>query len=107
MWEMFVKILSPYAPHLAEELWEMCGHTHTIAYEPWPQVDPARVAPHVCSVVVQVNGKVRDTFSVAPNAPNEELEQKARETAGARKFLGTQQPKRVVIVPNKLVNFVL
>lgn len=106
-WEAFVKLLAPYAPHLAEELWEKLGHTETIAYTQWPMFVEKFCIDFECTIVVQINGKVRDKFQAAVNLPKDELEALALKTDGAQRFLGDKQPKKVIVVPNKLVNIVL
>ena len=106
-WESFVKLLAPYAPHLAEELWEKLGHTETIAYTQWPMFVEKFCIDSECTIVVQINGKVRDKFQAAVNLPKDELEALALKTDGAQRFLGDKQSKKVIVVPNKLVNIVL
>jgi len=106
-WEAFVKLLSPYAPHLAEELWEKAGHAETIAYEQWPMFVGKFCVDSECTIIVQVNGKVRDKFQVAIDMPKQELEAAALKTEGAQRFLEGKQPKKIIVVPNKLVNIVV
>ena len=106
-WETFVKLLAPYAPHLAEELWEKLGHTETIAYTQWPMFVEKFCIDSECTIVVQINGKVRDKFQAAVDLPKDELEALALKTDGAQRFLGDKQPKKVIVVPNKIVNIVL
>ncbi|EPF28419.1 leucine--tRNA ligase [Treponema medium] len=106
-WEAFVKLLAPYAPHLAEELWEKLGHTETIAYTQWPMFVEKFCIDSECTIVVQINGKVRDKFQAAVNLPKDELEALALKTEGAQRFLSDKQPKKVIVVPNKIVNIVL
>ena len=106
-WEAFVKLLAPYAPHLAEELWEKLGHTGTIAYEDWPLFAGKYCIDTECTIVVQVNGKVRDKFQAAMDAPKADLEAAALKTEGAQRFLDGKQPKKIIVVPNKLVNVVI
>ena len=65
---MFAKILSPFAPHLGEELWQRLGHTQSIAYEPWPAHDEAKLARDLMQIAVQVSGKLRGQIEVAPDA---------------------------------------
>ena len=106
-WEAFVKLLAPYAPHLAEELWEKLGHTETIAYTQWPMFVEKFCIDSECTIVVQINGKVRDKFQAAVDLPKDELEALALKTDGAQRFLGDKQPKKIIVVPNKLVNIVV
>src|SRR3989338_9183196 len=66
--EVFVLLLSPFAPHIAEELWQRLGHPHSLAHEPWPAFDPAALETDSFTLVVQVNGKVRTRLSVPSRA---------------------------------------
>lgn len=106
-WETFVKLLAPYAPHLAEELWEKLGNTETIAYTHWPMFVDKFCIDSECTIVVQINGKVRDKFQAAIGTPDEELKSRALKTEGALRFLDGKQPKRIITVANKLVNIVM
>ena len=106
-WEAFVKLLAPYAPHIAEELWEKLGHTETIAYTQWPMFVEKFCIDSECTIVVQINGKVRDKFQAAVDLPKDALEALALKVEGAQRFLGGKQPKKVIVVPNKLVNIVV
>ena len=106
-WETFVKLLSPYAPHLAEELWERLGYSDSIAYQAWPMFVEKFCIDSTRTIVVQVNGKIRDKFEAALDAPKQELEKQALETEGAQRFLSGAQPKKIITVPNKLVNIVV
>ena len=107
MWEGFVKMLSCYAPHLGEELWEKLGHSKTVAYETWPTVDAGLSADDQKTIVVMINGKLRDKFNAAPGTSQEELIAAARQTEGAKKFLEGKTEVKVVCVPDKLVNIVV
>src|SRR3989442_4275727 len=104
--EMFVKILSPFAPHLAEEMWQRLGHTQTIAYAPWPAYDEAKLAPATMVLVVQVNGKVRGQIEVAPDASDATILTAARVDRNVQSFLGGKQIKREIYVKGRLVNLV-
>ncbi len=107
LWADFVKLLAPYAPHLGEELWQRLGNNNSIAYAAWPTFDPALCVDATCTVVVQVNGKIRDKFEAAADADKAELERAALATAGAVKFMEGKAPKKVIVVPGKLVNIVV
>ncbi|MBO7121726.1 MAG: leucine--tRNA ligase [Treponema sp.] len=107
MWEGFVKMLSCYAPHLGEELWEKLGHTKTVAYEPWPTVDAGLSADDQKTIVVMINGKLRDKFDAAPGTSQDDLIAAARQTEGAKKFLEGKTEVKVICVPDKLVNIVV
>ena len=107
MWEGFVLLLSPYAPHLGEELWQKLGHDKSNAYEKWPVFDEKYCLEDTKEIVVSVNGKVRDKFEAATDTPKEELEKLAKETEGFRKFSEGKEIVKVIVVPNKLVNIVV
>jgi leucyl-tRNA synthetase len=103
--EPFVKILSPFAPHLAEEMWEALGHAPSLAYEPWPAVDPQWTVDDEVTVVVQVNGKLRDKMTVSKGTDRSNLETRAREVAA--KWLDGKKVVKCIVVPDKLVNLVV
>ncbi|MBI2194115.1 MAG: leucine--tRNA ligase [Planctomycetes bacterium] len=103
--ERFVLLLSPFAPHLAEELWEALGHDHTLAYEPWPRYDPALLVESTLEIPVQVNGKVRGRIRVASDAGEEALKQAAQESVSS--YLAGKTVRKVIIVPKRLVNLVV
>ncbi|HEY3216078.1 MAG TPA: leucine--tRNA ligase [Candidatus Eisenbacteria bacterium] len=105
--EPFVLLLAPFAPHLAEELWNRLGHPQSLAHEPWPTWDPAWVIEDTVTLAVQVNGKLRATLAL-PRGSNEAA---ARTAALAdpkvRKYVDGQQVRKVIYVPDKLVNLVV
>ncbi len=104
--EPFVLLLAPYAPHLAEELWEKLGHKQTLAYEPWPQHEEILLKESTITVVVQVNSKVRDKLAVPADISNADLEQHALASEKVKGFTAGRQIKKVVVVQGKLVNIV-
>ena len=105
--EGFVKMISCITPHLGEELWQILGHENTIAYESWPTYDEEKTKDDVVTIVVQVNGKLRDKLAVPANTPKEEVEKLALGLEKIQGFINGGTPKKVIIVPNKLVNIVL
>jgi leucyl-tRNA synthetase len=105
--EGLVLLLSPFAPHLAEELWQRLGHTKTLAYEPWPTYDPELVKDATVKVPVQVNGKLRATIEVDANADQAALLNLARAHEKVRSYLSGKTIRREVVVPGRLVNFVV
>ncbi len=107
VWAEFVKLLSPYAPHLGEELWQKLGNTDTIAYVSWPLYEEALCADDSCTIVVQVNGKIRDKFETSMGTAKAELEKIALSLPGAVKFMEGKSPKKVIVVQDKLVNIVV
>jgi leucyl-tRNA synthetase len=105
--EGFVLALSPFAPHLAEELWQRLGHSDTLAYEPWPAYDPALVREDVVTVPVQVNGKLRATVTVAVDADGATLVAAARASEKVQAYLRGKTVRREIVIPGRLVNFVV
>jgi leucyl-tRNA synthetase len=103
----FVLLLSPFAPHLAEELWQQLGHTTTLAYEPWPAYDEARVRKSTVEIVLQVNGKVRGKIGVAADTPEQELEALGLADENIRRHLDGKKLVKAIVVKNKLVNLVV
>ena len=104
--EGFLKLLNPIAPHITEELWEKLGHNESIAYEKWPVYDEAKTVENLVTVVVQVNGKLRDKLEVSANTSKEELEALALASPKVQANLEGKTPKKVIVVPNKLVSIV-
>ena len=107
LWSGFVKMLSPYAPHLGEELWEKLGNTNTIAYESWPTYKEELCQDDSCTIVVQINGKKRADFQAAMNTDKAELEKQALSCESVIRFMEGKTPVKVIVVPNKLVNIVI
>jgi leucyl-tRNA synthetase len=107
LWEPFVKLLAPYTPHLAEELWEKLGHKPSIAKQPWPQWREDLIKEEEVTVVIQVNGKVRDKLNVAIGLTEQQLKDTALAAEKVTKWLAGKQVKKVIVVPNKLVNIVI
>lgn len=105
IWSTFILLLSPYAPHLAEELWHE-WHTTELSYETWPTWDEQYCKDDTCTIVIQVNGKIRDKFEATINEDKATLEKRALQSQQAQKFMGDNPPKKVIVVPNKLVNIV-
>ncbi|SFC58932.1 leucyl-tRNA synthetase [Bacillus sp. OV322] len=104
--EGFVKMLSPVAPHIAEELWEMLGHTGTISYEAWPAYDEAKLADDEIEIVLQVNGKVKTKLMVPADTTKEKLEEIAMGDDAIKEQIDGKTVRKVIAVPGKLVNIV-
>ncbi len=109
MWEGFVKMLSVYAPHIGEELWEKLGHNKSIAYEPWTKFSEEYCKEDSVKIMLSVNGKVRGSFEIdADKAKDKELlEKMALENEAAKKFIDGHEIVKKIIVPGKLVNIVV
>jgi leucyl-tRNA synthetase len=104
--EGFIKVLSPVAPHLSEELWSRLGNTTTISYEEWPVFDEAYLVDDEVEVVIQVMGKVRSKLSVAKDISKDELEKLAVNDEKIQEWIEGKTIRKVVVVPGKLVNIV-
>lgn len=104
--EDFVKLLSPIAPHISEELWQRLGHDQTLAYEAWPAYDESLLQEDEVEIVVQLNGKVKHKMMVPADADREQLEAKVMADERTKALLEGKQIRKVIAVPGKLVNIV-
>jgi leucyl-tRNA synthetase len=100
-------LLAPFAPHIAESLWHELGHTDSIHVQSWLTADPAALVADEITLVIQILGKTRGTLQVPSQSSKEDLERYARESDVARKYIGEKDIKKVIVVPGKLVNFVV
>ncbi|MFW5820017.1 MAG: leucine--tRNA ligase [Bacteroidota bacterium] len=105
--ETFALILSPFAPHLAEELWNRYGHDETLAYEPWPSWDESLLEEKSFEYPVSFNGKMRFKLELPLNMPREEMEKKVLEHETAKKWTAGKTPRKVIIVAGKIINVVV
>jgi leucyl-tRNA synthetase len=105
--ETFVLVLSPFAPHQAEELWHALGHAETLAYEDWPVFDPALTKADEIEVPVQVNGKLRGRVRVPAESDEEALKAAAMADDAVREAIKGKEVRKVIVVPRKLVNIVV
>ncbi len=104
--EGFVKLLAPVAPHISEELWSLLGHDDTIAYEDWPTYDESQLVENTVEMVVQVNGKVRAHIKVARDEDQDKVKETALNDEKVKEFTGDATIRKVIVVPNKIVNIV-
>ena len=105
--EQFVLLLAPYAPHIAEEMWNVLGHSSSLAYETWPTHDEALIKEATIEIPVQINGKVKVTVNVASDADRAAMEAAARADEKVAGLLKNANVAKVIVVPNRLVNFVV
>ncbi len=105
--EMQARLLSPFAPHIACELWEALGHAEMLPLAPWPAFEPALAAEETLEIPVQVNGKVRDRLSVPADIDEESLKQRALASEVVLRNIGTGTVRKVIVIPKKLVNIVV
>ncbi len=107
LWEPLVRLVGPYAPHLAEELWSKLGYADSVSKAAWPVYDAALAADDEVTVVVQVNGKVREKFTAPVGTAKEELQKRAFEQPKTREWTDGKEIVKVIVVPDKLVNIVV
>lgn len=105
--DAMVRMVAPVAPHMAEEMWEAMGHPYSIHQQSWPIVDQSALVQDHITIVVQVQGKIRDRITVMANTSDDSIKALALGTEGAKKFMGAQIAKQVVYVKGRLVNIVL
>jgi leucyl-tRNA synthetase len=105
--EPLVLVLSPFAPHLCEELWQRLGHAKSLAYEPWPKWDPAKVIEESVTFAVQINGKLRATLELPRDIAQAEAQQAALGDERVRRYVDGGEIRKVIFVPNKLLNLVI
>lgn len=105
--EALVRLLSPFAPHMAAELWQQLGHETQLDFEAWPEWDDAKIVSAGMTIAVQVNGKLRATLELPSDAAKEAVEAAALENEKVQAHLGNQKPAKVIYVPGRLVNIVI
>jgi leucyl-tRNA synthetase len=105
--EAFLRMLSPFAPHLAEELWQRLGHTGSVALAPWPEADPALLVEETVLLVVQVNGKRRGEVRVPRDADEAALREAVLADETVQRHLAGKAPRKWIVVPGRLVNLVV
>ena len=107
VWDIYLRMMAPVTPHIAEELWALKGERYSIHNQPWPEVDEAAAAEEEITLVIQVNGKVRDRLTVPVDIDPEQAKALALENEAVQKFLDGKPPRKVILVPGKLVNIVV
>jgi len=105
--EKYVILLSPFAPHMAEEIWNELGHKKSVFAEKWPEYDPALVKEEIVEMIVQINGKMRGKFSVPAEISEEEAKKLALSDEKIKTWLEDKEPKKVIFEKGRLVNFVI
>lgn len=104
--EGFIKMIAPIMPHLAEELWSQFNESDTITYQPWPTYDPSKIVEDEVEMIIQVNGKVRAKIKMAKDTAKDDAEKAALADENVQKFVSGKDIKKVIVVPNKIVNIV-
>ncbi len=104
--DALTQLIAPMLPHVAEEMWEKLGHKTLLVETPWPKADPAMLIENTVTVAIQVNGKLRATISLPRDLPVKEAEAAALAEEGVQRALDGKSPKKVIVVPNRIVNVV-
>jgi len=104
--ETMVLLAAPMMPHLAEECWRALGHERLVAETPWPKHDPALLKTDTVTIAIQVNGKRRGEVTVARDADNKGVEAAALAEESVKRALAGATPKKVIVVPGRIVNIV-
>lgn len=103
----FVQLLAPIAPHMMEEIWQVLGHDESISYVPWPTYDESKLIENEVEIMVQVNGKLRGKITVPRDTPQDVVEKLARDNEHVVKFINGKEIRKVIVIPNKIVNIVI
>ncbi|MBR1544640.1 MAG: class I tRNA ligase family protein, partial [Alphaproteobacteria bacterium] len=107
MFETFIKLLSPFAPHIANQMWEEICKSSTLDFEPWPVFDKRALVASNVNIVISINGKKRAEAEIPVDLPNDEVEKFVLSLDGIKKYFDGREPKKIIVVPNKLVNIVV
>jgi leucyl-tRNA synthetase len=105
--ETFILMISPFVPHIAEEIWRRLGHTETIVFENWPEYNELLAKEDLTNIAVQVNGKLRGEFQIEIDIDVEIIEQMAKDLPEIQKWTDGKEILKVVVVPNRVVNIVI
>ena len=105
--DIYLRMMAPVTPHIAEELWAHLGKPYSVHHQPWPAVDEAAAAEDEIILVVQVNGKVRDRITLPVNVSDADAKAAALASEAVQKHLEGKPPRKVIVVPGKLVNIVI
>ena len=104
--DILVRLFHPMMPHLAEECWAALGHKTLVASEPWPELEPDLLVENTITLPVQINGKKRADVTVARNATSAEIETAVLALDAVKRALDGKPPKKVIVVPQRIVNVV-
>jgi leucyl-tRNA synthetase len=105
--EPFLLLIAPFAPHLAEELWQRLGHKSSLAYEKWPVYDPALARDDVLEIPVQIQGKVRARITVSADADEKAHEHAALNDPRVQELLGGKPVRKVIVVKGRMINIIV
>jgi leucyl-tRNA synthetase len=104
--DILVQLFHPMMPHLAEDCWASLGHKSLVASEPWPRVEPALLVEDSITLPVQINGRKRDDVTVARNAGEADVQSAVLALESVKRALAGKPPKKVIVVPQRIVNVV-
>jgi leucyl-tRNA synthetase len=105
--DVYLRLLAPVTPHIAEELWVRSGKPYSVHTQAWPEFDAAAAQEDEITLVVQVNGKLRDRITVPADISEQDAQEQALASEAVRKLMNGKTPKQVIVVRGKLVNIVL
>ena len=105
--EQFTLILSPFSPHIAEELWQLLGHTDSLTYKPWPVFDADKAKEKEIELAVQIKGKTKDKITIAADATEDQIQQMALVSEKVQAALEGKEPRKIIVIKSRLVNIVV
>ncbi len=105
--EMFIKILHPFAPHVTEELWKQCGHNTTMVLEKWPKADPKKMKEESVIIAVQINGKTRGEITIPMDAEEADVVDRVKKEPHIQKWIGDKELRKIIYIKNRLINIVI
>jgi len=105
--DIYLRMMAPVTPHIAEEIWAKLGKPYSVHMQPWPVVDETAAAEEMITLVIQVNGKLRDRIEVPASISEDEVKTIALESPSVKRYLENQSPRKVIVVAGKLVNIVV
>ncbi len=106
-YSLLIMILAPFAPHISEQLWNELGNTTSVHKTDWPKYDESKLVEENATISIQINGKLRGTFVVPFNSEDIVVSEEVKKTEGYKKYVGEQEPKKVIIVKNRIINIVI
>ena len=104
--EKFILVLAPFAPHIAEELWERLCHEDSLVYEPWPEYDKELIKEKEIELAVQVNGKIKDRIVIAADADEEQIESQALNSVKVSAAMKGKPAKKIIVVKPRIVSII-
>lgn len=107
LFETVLKLISPFAPHISEELWFLLGHDKSIYFEKWPNYDEQKIVSTTTTIIIQIGGKIRASVSFSKGLGEKQIRDTVESMAEVKKWLNNKTIKRVVFVPDRLINFVI